>query len=142
MRYESATFLVETMYDIVGWLFSVSGTAPSGATRSNYYYPLFGLYYIFCQRLIGNDRKVPEMVQMTYFKHTEFDKTTYRVVLGANLDSPKTARKEVARKNRFQKLVVDGFCTNAEIDISHVPGPLGQKFGHCAETFPCLFTKS
>jgi len=47
VRYQNTMFMLESMYDLVGWIFSVTGTTPAGATRENYYYPLAGLYSIF-----------------------------------------------------------------------------------------------
>ena len=48
--YQGKKFKLRTLYDIVGWIFSVVGYAPVGATRENYYYPLMMIAYNFCKQ--------------------------------------------------------------------------------------------
>lgn len=133
------------MYDLVGWIFSVTGTTPASVTRENYYYPLAGLYSIFCRRLIGEVTNEPQMVQLSFFTQTVSGASTGRIVIGATLDELPNKIKEPARVRRAQILVNFSIIRQEEVQSSNVQQPRGsrgQKFGHCAETFPFLFLNS
>ncbi|KAF8637233.1 hypothetical protein AX17_002964 [Amanita inopinata Kibby_2008] len=141
-KYQGVDFELETLYDIVGWIFSVTGTTPANSNNQNYYWPLGALYFVFCRRLIANEDKEPHIIQLTYFAQAN---GVQRVAVGATLDRPKQKRKEVARLNRAKRMIKDSFITEAEINVSYVLNPDGselQKFGHCGESFPCMFIKS
>ena len=150
----TGTFIVhETLFDLVGWIFSVAGTSPAGADRSNYYYPLIALYCMFIRRLCPNPRQrndmngEPQMVQATWFTQSN----VVRVVLGANLDKPGRQRKDAARVRRAQRMVSINWLTAQERDTLTLvrtattpPGQarLPQLFGHCAESLPFLYIQS
>ena len=48
INYQGNLLRHETLFNLVGWIFSVAGTSPEGAGRSNYYYPLAALYHRVC----------------------------------------------------------------------------------------------
>ncbi|KAG1780734.1 hypothetical protein EV702DRAFT_1080415 [Suillus placidus] len=137
VSYQGTNFELETLYDLVGWIFSVTGKTPDDATPANFYYPLVILYTQWCRTLCANENKEPQMVQITWFPQESIK----RVCLGSNLDRPKGARKEAARTKRFDRLVKDGLAKEDERLKSYVDEG-GQLIGHCAETFPMLFIKS
>ncbi|KAG1818744.1 uncharacterized protein BJ212DRAFT_1298788 [Suillus subaureus] len=130
-------FELETLFDLVGWIFSVAGHIPEDATTANYYYPLVILYCQWCRTLCNNKGKEPQMVQITWF----LQEGTKRVCIGSNMDRPKSARKEIARTTRFNMLSRDGLVLGYERHLPYT-GDGGQLIGHCAETFPMLFIKS
>ena len=145
VRYQNTMFMLESMYDLVGWIFSVTGTTPASATRENYYYPLAGLYSIFCRQLIGEVTNEPQMVQLSFFTQMVSGASTGRIVIGATLDELPNKIKEPARVRRAQILVNFSIIRQEEVQSSNVQQPRGsrgQKFGHCAETFPFLFLNS
>ncbi|KAG2038186.1 hypothetical protein BDR03DRAFT_1010118 [Suillus americanus] len=137
VSYQGTNFELETLFDLVGWIFSVTGETAKDATAANYYYPLVILYCQWCRTLCANVKKEPQMVQITWFTQG----STKRVCIGSNLDQPKAARKEVARTKRFDRLLKDKLAEEDERLKSYV-GDGGQFIGHCAETFPVLFIKS
>ncbi|KAF8637232.1 hypothetical protein AX17_002963 [Amanita inopinata Kibby_2008] len=138
-KYQGIEFGLETLFDIVGWIFSVTGTTPTGANNQNYYWPLGALYFVFCRRLINNQAKDPSLIQLTYFQQKD---NVWRVAVGATMDRPKRQRKETARLNRAKQMKDEGLITEGEMThVSYVDVPDGdepQRFGHCGETFPCL----
>ncbi|KAF9261372.1 hypothetical protein L218DRAFT_1001865 [Marasmius fiardii PR-910] len=145
---EESEFKFETIYDIVGWIFSVVGKTPTGATKENYFWPLLGVYFMFCRKLINNKEKEPQMVQLTFFSQND---GVQRVCLGANLDNPKPSRKNEMQKRRAEQMwqkrlilqneqeyVDEKLKENFPTEATYPP----QKLGHCAETFPLLFIHS
>ncbi|KAF9222765.1 hypothetical protein BS17DRAFT_180693 [Gyrodon lividus] len=130
VNYQGAIFNLETMFDLVGWIFSVTGANPANANVTNYFYPLIVLYCHFCARLASN-RRQPYMVQITWFTQGG----TGRVILGSNLDNVPT--KEEVRVRRAQMLVSRQLATSD--NETHGELVNGNKAGHCAETFPMLF---
>ncbi|KAG2337069.1 hypothetical protein BDR05DRAFT_1063454 [Suillus weaverae] len=137
VSYQGTNFELETLFDLVGWIFSVTGTTPDDATPANYYYPLIILYSQWCRTLCAKTEKAPQMVQITWFPQEGIK----RVCLGSNLDRPKKVRKDAARVKRFTMLRTDGLAEEDELE-RHYTGDGGQLIGHCAETFPMLFVKS
>ncbi|KAG1780744.1 hypothetical protein EV702DRAFT_1080530 [Suillus placidus] len=137
VSYQGTNFELETLFDLVGWIFSVTGKTPDDATPANYYYPLVILYSQWCRTLCAKIEKEPQMVQITWFPQESIK----RVCLGSNLDRPKKLRKDAARLKRFTMLHTDGLAEEAEL-VDHYTGDGGQLIGHCAETFPMLFVKS
>ncbi|KAG2748834.1 hypothetical protein P692DRAFT_20819074 [Suillus brevipes Sb2] len=135
--YQGTDFGLETLYDLVGWIFSVTGNTPGDATAANYYYPLIVLYCQWCRTLCGKVEKEPQMVQITWFPQG----STIRVCIGGNLDRPKKLRKDIARTNRFGMLLAHGLAQEDEMEKRYTDDG-GQLIGHCAETFPMLFIKS
>lgn len=137
VSYQGTNFELETLFDLVGWIFSVTGNTPEDATAANYYYPLVILYCQWCRTLCGKVEKEPQMVQITWFPQGSIK----RVCIGSNLDRPKKPRKDAARMNRFNMLLADELAEDDEQE-THYTGDGGQLIGHCAETFPMLFIKS
>lgn len=128
-----------TLLDLVGWIISVSGPAPSNATRDNYYYPLCGLYAYFCRTLLGAKKREAQMIQLTFFQQG----TTKRVVLAANLDNPPNDSKETIQQARNAQMVSASLIVpNQASEVDQAGDALPQKYGHCAETFSFLFVKS
>ena len=153
MNYQGTEIEHATIFDLVGWIFSISGTSPAGATRSNYYYPLIALYCMFVRRLCPNPRLPgdamgePQMVQATWFKQG----TVIRVAIGATLDKPGSGPKEGARIQRATRMVDIGWLRPQDRDtLTYVPAPtalpnqpsLPQLFGHCAESLPLIYIQS
>ena len=60
--YQGNKFELRTLYDILGWIFSVVGNVPvvPVATRENYYYPLMMIARVFSAKLISNT-KAPDV---------------------------------------------------------------------------------
>ncbi|KAG2038183.1 hypothetical protein BDR03DRAFT_1010114 [Suillus americanus] len=137
VSYQGTNFELETLFDLVGWIFSVTGRILEGATAANYYYPLVILYSKWCRTLCSK-RREPQMVQITWFTQGG----TKRVCIGGNLDKPAQARKDAARIIRFERLLQDELAEEGERNESYVGDTSGQFIGHCAETFPALFIKS
>ncbi|KAJ7224583.1 hypothetical protein GGX14DRAFT_651116 [Mycena pura] len=152
VRYQSNTFELRTLYDIVGWILSVVGPVPSIAKRDNYYYPLMMIGYVFCAKLIptqaveknGKKQKPsagpPEVWSVMWFKD---EQQVARVVVGANLDQPGKIPKNNAKD--FRKSLLDtshilGWDTKQPSIMQQLSARgTGQDFGHCAETYPLLF---
>jgi len=137
VSYQGTEFNLESLFDLVGWIFSVTGEVPADATAANYYYPLVILYCKWCWTLCVHRWRVPQMVQITWFTQG----TTKRVCLGSNLDRPGQPRKNAARRRRFDMLLTDRLAEEDERNWSYLHFG-GQLIGHCAETFPALFIKS
>jgi len=57
VSYQGTDFELETLFDLVGWIFSVTGQIPKDATAANYYYPLVILYCQWCRTLSANSKK-------------------------------------------------------------------------------------
>ena len=153
VSYQGTNITHETLFDLIGWIFSVAGASPAGADRSNYYYPLLSLYCMFIRRLCPNPRKnwdrdgEPQMVQITWFAQG----AVTRAALGANLDKPGRAQKDAARVRRAQRMVTIGWLTAQERDTltyvrtASVPAgqpSLAQLFGHCAESMPFMYIQT
>ena len=143
--YQGNKFELRTLYDILGWIFSVVGNVPvvPVATRENYYYPLMMIARVFSAKLISNT-KAPDVWMVMWFKQMVNDKQVTRVVLGATLDDPLRNVKEETkdfRKDVMKKAHVlfwrDG--TPAPMQDQEPRGVVGQDFGHCAESYPLLF---
>ncbi|KAG2365626.1 hypothetical protein BDR07DRAFT_1549141 [Suillus spraguei] len=134
VSYQGMDCKFETLFDLVGWIFSVTGLIPDDATAADYYHPLVILYGQWCQTLLGKKDKQPQVVQITWFTQESIK----RVCLGSSLDKPKKARKDSARENI---LVPTGLAKEDERNKSYMPGDEGQLIGHCAETFPALLIK-
>ena len=147
--YQGNEFQLRTLYDIVGWIFSVVGNVPVRvkATRENYYYPLMMIAYDFCTKLVPKTRfvpisKAPELWTVMWFKQMVNNQQVTRVVLGAILDKPKNEVKESTKEFRKNLLKEAGILkdgTPAPAQEKKSWGMVGQDFGHCAETYPLLF---
>ena len=142
--YQGNKFELRTLYDIVGWIFSVVGNAPVGATRENYYYPLMMIARVFSAKLISN-AKAPDVWMVMWFKQTVNGKKVTRVVLGATLDDPSDIVKEETKEFRKGLLKREEVLIwmDGRLPPEQEQGPSGaivrQDFGHCAETYPLLF---
>ena len=143
------------MYDIVGWIFSVVGYAPVGATRENYYYPLMMIAYDFCKKLVpdvtdkiyGIERKAPDVWMVMWFtgRHSTNDHLVTHVVLGTTLDTPTPGVKDDTKEFRNKLLIDKKILEKGKIapqKLSEPEGSRGQDFGHCAESYPLLFVCS
>ena len=93
------------MYDIVGWIFSVVGNVPDGATRASYYYPLMMIAYVFSKKLVSDikflksdgqtiTRGAPNVWMVMWFNQIVNNRLVTRVVLGATLDMPEKVTKD------------------------------------------------
>lgn len=145
VSYQGTNLNHESIFDFVGWIFSVSGDSPTGADKTNYYYPLVALYTYFCRMLCPDESYEPQMVQITWFTQGSVN----RAVLGGNLDRPDRQQgqhvKNDARKRRCQKMIDVGWLTQQQMNASFVilaSGSRGQKFGHCAESLPFLYIQT
>ncbi|KIJ67983.1 hypothetical protein HYDPIDRAFT_107544 [Hydnomerulius pinastri MD-312] len=134
VNYQGTIFNLETKYDLVGWIFSVTGPTPANSTVTNYFYPLTALYCHFCTMIATGKAKIPQMVQITWFTQAGVG----RVNLGCNLDKVNT--KNAVRQRRAQRLVDENLADN--IDQTYSDSALPNRAGHCAETFPILFIRS
>ena len=148
VSYQGNRFKLRTLYDIVGWIFSVVGNVPDLATRENYYYPLMMIAYVFSKKLVpdvtfqprnGNPivKSAPDVWMVMWFNQMVDNQLVTRVVLGATLDMP-TAQVKGGTKY-FRK----NLLREAGIIKEGVLAPLQQHgrqdFGHCAESYPLLF---
>ena len=142
VSYQGTNYQHDSVFDLIGWIFSVSGPSPPRAGRSNYYYPLIALYCVFCRKAAPKIENEPKMVQITWFAQNR----TPRLCIGANLDKPGFAIKDAARKRRGQYMVDARWLTSQERDTwTNVPLPSGslpQLAGHCAESLPFLYIQS
>ena len=154
-------FKLRTLYDIVGWIFSVVGYVPDGATREKYYYPLMMIAYVFCKKLVpdipfqplnGNPivRSAPDVWVVMWFtgRHRIKKLLVTHVVLGAILDMPtsdvKDGTKEFRKKLLIdEKILEDGKTAPMKNKLKNPKEPSnskrGQDFGHCTESYPLLF---
>ncbi|KAG0700222.1 hypothetical protein DFH29DRAFT_1056401 [Suillus ampliporus] len=144
--YQGKKFRLETIFDLVGWIFSVTGTSPAGATAKNYYYPLACLYCVFWRRLtevaLPFDHD-PGMIQMTWFEEGKGKDKVDRICISATLDGQGLRdEKNAARVRRQQALIASGLLDKKMEGKTLVTTPNPQYFGHCAETLPFLFIKS
>jgi len=156
--YQGNEFKLRTLYDIVGWIFSVVGNVPVGATRENYYYALMMIAHVFCTKLIPATTspqrkgqppkeipsKAPEVWSVMWFKQMVNHRLVTRVVLGANLDMPPQILKDDAKDFRKDLLKREGILiwrdgTPIPAQMLGPRGITGQDFGHCAESYPLLF---
>ncbi|KAH7928660.1 hypothetical protein BV22DRAFT_184460 [Leucogyrophana mollusca] len=147
VTYQKTEFKLETIFDLIGWMFSVTGTSPDKANRNNYYYPLAALYCVFWRRLTEKTtinpplQHDPSMVQMTWF--TQGGKT--RICISSTLDGINRDLKDsknAARLRRQDELIKFTLIPKEYKNKSLVESPNPQLFGHCAETTPFLFIKS
>lgn len=152
--YQGNEFKLQTLYDIVGWIFSVVGNVPNGATRENYYYALMMIAYIFCTKLIpattieGKQKEIrsmaPDVWSVMWFNQKVNNRPVTRVLLGATLDDPPGNIKNKAKEFRKDLLRKEGILVWR--DGTPLPtqkwgprGIVGRDFGNCAETYPLLF---
>ena len=137
LSYQGAAVEHQTIYDLLGFIISVAGSSPPGATRESYYYRLCTLYGAWCRKLAPSKETEPALIQMTWF---DYGGST-RVLVGANLDDPKPHAKKVAvQGRRADAMVAAGWLTAAQKEqgFTNVRGGAGHKYGHCAETLPFL----
>ncbi|KAF8342513.1 hypothetical protein F5887DRAFT_1214975 [Amanita rubescens] len=151
--YQGNEFKLRTLYDIVGWIFSVVGDVPNGATAENYYYALMMIGYVFCTKLIYATTsqhkgqpprdvlsKASDIWSVMWFEQMVNNELVTRVVLGANLDKPGKIQKHDAKDFRKRLLKNGGMLV---WDDEGAPAQRAvcraQDFGHCAETYPLLF---
>ena len=151
VRYQGNLFKLRTLYDIVGWIFSVVGHVPSGATRENYYYPLMMIAYHFCRKLVPNKelllpngrpitRGVADVWSVIWFNQiNNNNQLVTRVVLGASLDNPTLNVKRDTKNFRKERLKDANIFQEGITAPLQAAAPPGQDFGHCAETYPLLF---
>ncbi|KAG1726973.1 uncharacterized protein EDB91DRAFT_1254087 [Suillus paluster] len=144
--YQHKEFRLETIFDLVGWIFSVTGTSPAAATTKNYYYPLACLYSVFWRRLTEVNLPFdhdPGMIQMTWFEQKQGKDKVTRICISATLDGQGLAQqKNAARLRREQVLIDSGLLDKNMRGKTLVTSPNPQYFGHCAETIPFLFIKA
>ncbi|KAF7790372.1 hypothetical protein EIP86_001327 [Pleurotus ostreatoroseus] len=154
--YQDKSFDHYTVFDLIGWLFSVCGDSPSEASRSNYYYPLSALFSVFSRLAASDGNDEPQMVQVTWFTQTVGQSAITRAVVGANLDDnagEHRDEKDSTRTARAQMFVDVGLLDQSKIDDSLVKAPsasgsgpkrraFAQLYGHCAETYPFLYLQS
>ena len=158
--YQGNEFELRNLYDIIGWIFSVVGDVPDGATRENYYYALIMIAHAFSTKLVpdttvklnnGTSRKVsckaPELWMVMWFKQMVNNRPVTRVVLGATLDKPPQNVKDDTKDFRKNLLKEAGILvwkdgTPIPMQIWVAKGIQGQEFGHCGETYPLLFACS
>ncbi|KAH7928816.1 hypothetical protein BV22DRAFT_170524 [Leucogyrophana mollusca] len=145
VTYQKTEFKLETIFELVGWIFSVTGTSPSNANRNNYYYPLAALYCVFWRRLTEKTtidpplKHDPNMVQMTWF--TQGGKT--RICISSTLDGIGLKPfKDAAQLRRQDDLIKSTLLPKEYKNKTLVETPNPQMFGHCAETAPFLFIQS
>jgi len=143
--YYTTKFRMETIFELVGWIFSVTGFSPPNANRNNYYYPIAALYCVFWRRLTENStidppiKHDPNMVQMTWFKVG----SDWRICISSTLDGiGLKPYKDAAQLRRQDVLIASGLLPQSMKNKSLVPTPNPQMFGHCAETIPWLYIKS
>ncbi|KAG1733901.1 uncharacterized protein EDB91DRAFT_1084286 [Suillus paluster] len=146
-------FNLETIFDLVGWFFSVTGTSPTGANRENYYYPLACLFCVFWRRLTRPENaeveayiaanNEPQKIQMTVFDQGKASKKVTRICIMSNVPGKKEFKteREKVRDSREDALIADGL-QEKRLKNQTMVKPNGQKFGSCAETLPFLFIKS
>ena len=136
------------MYDIVGWIFSVVGNVPDGATRASYYYPLMMIAYVFSKKLVSDikflksdgqtiTRGAPNVWMVMWFNQIVNNRLVTRVVLGATLDMPEKVTKDGTKDFR-KNLLNEAGIIRADM-IAPLVGQGRQDFGHCAESYPLLF---
>lgn len=165
ISYRGKSVRMRTMFDVVGWILSVVGTAPGppGDHRTGYYQPLVTLYAVIIRTLLKKEKDgalkpqenlEPNMIQITWF----YGYGSWRVALGANLD--KAAVKPKGLKDRVKNdranvmlweglINVDQFCEVNMQYVGYISDKIGdeygfrpgQAFGHCAETLPFMFIK-
>ncbi|KIJ67971.1 hypothetical protein HYDPIDRAFT_25424 [Hydnomerulius pinastri MD-312] len=138
VNYQGTNFEMDTKFDLVGWIFSVTGSTPQNANVTNYFYPLIALYCHFCIMMGRSINKIPQMVQITWF----IQGNTGRVALGCNLDNIGKTNKPVVRKRRGGILVKAKLADSPDQTYSKLDPKVSNLAGHCAETFPVLFIKS
>jgi len=134
-------FTMYSIFDIMAWVFSIGCTPPASADiRTEFYYPLAAVYCKFCLafRVI---KRLPTMMSVMYFRVAKDDT---RALFGAVLDSPGEDLKKDLQENRRLQMVRENLVQRQEDQApqaSRYPNQVGQKFGHCAETFPFMFFK-
>lgn len=158
------TLEVRSLYDLVGWIFSVgAGKIDKTASRNDYYLPLICVYCVFCRRLtehltippnqLGVDTLAaepvnydPTMTQISWFNNPEDDQTYFS--LSANLDCWSQSIRDVYQrtKNEVQRDRAGQFKSlgiiGQGVDVNAIPVGGTNKYGMCAETVPFLFIKS
>ena len=157
--YQGNEFELRNLYDIIGWIFSVVGAVPDGATRENYYYALIMIAHAFSTKLVPDTTvaqrkglppkdvscKAPELWMVMWFKQMVNNRPVTRVVLGATLDDPSDIVKEATKEFRKGLLKREEVLIwmDGRLPPEQEQGPsgaiVGQDFGHCAETYPLLF---
>ena len=157
--YQGNEFELRNLYDIIGWIFSVVGAVPDGATRENYYYALIMIAHVFSTNLVPettmalrrgqtsprvSPSKAPELWMVMWFKQMVNDRPVTRVVLGATLDKPPQNVKEGTKDFRKNLLEDAGILAwnHGTPSPMQTLGSRGQDFGHCGETYPLLFVCS
>ena len=159
LHYKGEQLPVNTAFDHLGWILSVCGSGPPGATAKNYYLPMLALYSRWCWVLGGS--RFEGMTHITWF--TDKSEST-DVLLGATLGQPETRdtvpnkdkvtgqplprvkdRGLIMRRERIEYLEKAGFRA-PDISVSQTEDMSKQKnqkdgtqgdpgFGGCAETF-------
>ncbi|KAL8789007.1 MAG: hypothetical protein Q9195_007027 [Heterodermia aff. obscurata] len=133
-----------TVFDMLGWLLSVTNIPADSAQPRTWYLQLLALYAKWCIVLAGNQSGIPPMVHISWFPGAKSQKV---VLLGSTIGripelnwaepAPKTASfKAMTIINERQRYMADaGFVPQQgqEVDIRRAVN--GKGFGICAETF-------
>ena len=130
-----------TVFDMLGWLLSVTNIPAAGAEPRTWYLQLLTLYARWCIVLAGNKDGIPPMVHISWFPGAKSPKV---VLLGSTIGKipditrgPKTASfKAMTIINERQRYMTEaGFVSQKgqEVDIKNAVD--GKGFGICAETF-------
>jgi len=150
-QYADNKITLYTVYDLLGYLLSVIGPAPVEATRENYYIPLLAAYSKQCSEFAGNIKRAPYMTQITYFDKLAEETPALlsidvpddlskapdlNTALGASIGGPPQIKRAV-QEARYTFIQTYSGVTLPGPDVSLIDGiPKGQRFGHCAETYP------
>lgn len=156
VSYQGTRFIHDTLFDLMGWVFSVAGTIPRDAEPANFYLPLTALFAHFC--LVQHPHFIPETVHATWFTQNGVK----RMVLGASLllpsilqyESPTAVSNtrdrfdhlsimyeyEVLRRDRKSQLQRILQLMDAGL-IDVVRGRF-ERYGRCAETWPWVYINS
>ena len=79
-------FPVNTAFDVLGWILSVWGPGPPGATAKNYSLPMIALYSKWSSVLGGS--RSEGMTHITWFPNSKSNSTD--ILFGATLGQPET----------------------------------------------------
>ena len=146
-----------SVYDCLGYVLSVMGTAPVGATREDYLAPLVSVFSKNLINLAGNAkmalnraflayndiplREKPLILSFDVPPETRSPPSDLDVALGANISATRRLKTAI-QEARWAWMKEEGkldLGPNPEVSVvRQTVGAYGQLFGHCAETIPLI----
>lgn len=145
LRYQHDGVAFWSVTDLLGLFLSSLGSAPTGATKRNFYLPLTAVYGKWCSILIRTD---PSFVVQCTWREAPGERARFFLgasMAGHEIDTGETGSwGHVLNRARYniicsELLKLKGWSQRVSPDIQAWGGKRGKQFGTCSETYPLRF---